>query len=290
MCSQQPQQITVIDATRDLDDLSFQSQAFYLGDCIEVMKRFPSDTVDLIYADPPYNLSKHGLKWADTDNNGKKRQKSGGDYYMMKEAWDMFPESDYRQFSVEWLKETTRLLRPGGSIYVSCTYHNVGDLLVILRELELKCLNIIVWEKTNPHPNLTRRMFTHSCEFVLFFAKGKKWTFNYEDMKGFSKNGGQMKDVWHLPLCQGFEKIKRDDRRAAHPTQKPEALLERIILASSKRGDLVLDPFSGTGTTAFVAERFGRRWIGIDNNMNYISLSVERLRKVQAALGKEDKS
>ncbi len=280
------QPITVIDATRNLDNLSFQSQTFYLGDCIEVMKRFPSDSIDLVYADPPYNLSKHGLKWA--DHNGQKRQKSGGNYYMMKEAWDMFPESDYRQFSVGWLKETTRLLRPGGSIYVSCTYHNVGDLLVILRELELKCLNIIVWEKTNPHPNLTRRMFTHSCEFVLFFAKGKNWTFNYEDMKGFSKNGGQMKDVWHLPLCQGRERIKRDDRRAAHPTQKPEALLERIILASSKQGDLVLDPFSGTGTTAFVAERFGRRWIGIDNNMNYISLSVERLRKVQIAIRKEE--
>lgn len=286
MCSQERQPIVVIDATRDLDNLPFQSNTFYLGDCIEVMKRFPSESIDLIYADPPYNLSKHGLKWA--DNNGPNRRKAGGNYYMMKETWDMFSESDYRQFSVEWLKEAERLLRPGGSIYISCTYHNVGDLLVILKELELKCLNIVVWEKTNPHPNLTRRMFTHSCEFVLFFAKGKNWTFNYEEMKGFSKNGGQMKDVWHLPLCQGAERIKRDDGRATHPTQKPVALLERIILASSEQGDLVLDPFSGTGTTAFVAERFGRRWIGIDNNTNYISLSVERLRKVQAALGKED--
>jgi site-specific DNA-methyltransferase (adenine-specific) len=286
VCYQEPQPIMVIDATRDLDNLPFQSHTFYLGDCIKVMKRFPSESIDLVYADPPYNLSKHGLKWA--DNDGPNRRKSGGNYYMMKEAWDMFPESDYRRFSVEWLKEAERLLKPGGSIYVSCTYHNVGDLLVILRELELKCLNIIVWEKTNPHPNLTRRMFTHSCEFVLFFAKGKNWAFNYEEMKRLSKNGRQMKDVWRFPLCQGFERIKGENGRAAHPTQKPTALLERIILASSKQGDLVLDPFSGTGTTAFVAERFCRKWIGIDNNTNYISLSVERLNNVQVALGKED--
>lgn len=285
MCYQEVKPIAVIDATSNLDNLPFQSCVLYLGDCIEVMKYFPGESIDLVYADPPYNLSKYGLKWS--DKQGADRQKSGGNYYMMKETWDMFEESDYRRFSVQWLKEVKRLLRPGGSLYVSCTFHNVGELLVILSDLELRCLNVIVWEKTNPHPNLTRRMFTHSCEFVLFFVKGKNWTFHYEEMKKYSANGGQLKDVWRLPLCQGAERIKRADGRAAHPTQKPEALLERIISASSKPGDLVLDPFSGTGTTALVAEQLGRKWIGIENERHYISLSVERLKKVQGALRKE---
>jgi len=286
VCYRESKPITVIDATSDLDSLPFRPCVLYRGDCIEVMKCFPDESIDLVYADPPYNLSRHGLKWSDKQGAG--RRKSGGNYYMMKETWDMFEESDYRRFSVQWLAEVKRLLKPGGSLYVSCTYHNVGELLVILRDLGLKCLNVIVWEKTNPHPNLTRRMFTHSSEFVLFFAKGKKWTFHYEEMKKYSANGGQLKDVWRLPLCQGAERIRRADGRAAHPTQKPQALLERIISASSRRGDLVLDPFLGTGTTALVAEQLGRKWIGIENDTNYISLSVERLKKVQGAFRKED--
>lgn len=255
----------------------------YQGDCIKILnEKIDSESIDLIYADPPYNLSGKGLRWI--EKNNERRKKSGGNYYMMKEEWDMFEESAYQKFSIAWLKECKRALKPGGSIYVSCTYHNVGDLLVIMKNLGLKCLNVIVWEKTNPHPNLTRRMFTHASEFVLYFAKGKNWVFNYDEMKKFSGNGKQLKDVWKFPLCQGKERVKGPNGRAAHPTQKPEALLERLIRASSKPGDLVLDPFLGTGTTAVVAERLDRKWIGIENNKKYVDMAKKRLSRLQKQL------
>lgn len=267
---------------REDNKFNFQHNVIYFGDSRNIMKHFPEESVDLIYADPPYNLSGNGLTWTDRSKNSRK--KAGGDFYMMKEDWDTFEESVYRNFSIEWLREAKRVLKAGGSIYVSVTYHNVGELLVIMKGLGLKCLNVIVWEKTNPHPNLTRRMFTHSSEFVLFFAKDKNWTFNYEEMKQFGGNGKQLRDVWKFPLCQGKERIKGSSGRAAHPTQKPEALLERIIRASSEPGDLVLDPFLGTGTTAVVADRLSRKWIGIENQQSYIDLAVARLKNAQRAL------
>lgn len=271
-----------IKVTSKTEGFLFQPNTIYLGDCIEVMKNFPSGSIDLIYADPPYNLSGKGLTWV--EESGERRKKAGGNYYMMKEEWDMFEESAYRNFSIAWLKECKRILKSGASIYVSCTYHNVGELLVIMKNLSLKCLNVIVWEKTNPHPSLTRRMFTHACEFVLYFAKGKNWIFNYDAIKKFSDNSKQLRDVWRFPLCQGKERIKGPNGRAAHPTQKPEALLERIIRASSNPGDLILDPFLGTGTTAVVAEKLGRKWIGIENKKKYVDLSIQRLSKVQKSL------
>ncbi len=245
------------------------------GDCVEWMGRLPGGCIDLIFADPPYNLSGTNMQW-----RGKGM---GGDWYKVNEKWDTLAPEAYESFTRSWLEQSNRLLRPGGSIYVSCTQHNLAVLLVTLEALGLRRNNVITWHKPNPMPSMTRRTFTHASEFVLFFSKGSGWTFNYDELKRINpeqrKDGKprQMRDVWTIPLCQGRERLKGPDNRALHPTQKPEALLERIIVASSRPGDIVLDPFMGTGTTAVVAERLGRRWVGIERDETYRNAARDRL-------------
>lgn len=250
---------------------------FYCGDCREILKKEISDeSIDLIFADPPYNLSGNGLKW---QNKGM-----GGDWYMVNEKWDKMTDSEYLKFTQEWLKECHRVLKPHGSIYISCTYHNIGELILTLKALGFSPRNIITWHKSNAMPSMTKRSFTHSCEYVLFFSKGKNWIFNYTDLKKINpdktKDGleKQMRDLWIIPVCQGKERIRGEKGKAAHPTQKPEKLLERIILASSNEGDVVLDPFLGSGTTAVVAQRFDRKWIGVESEEKYIKITEKRLK------------
>lgn len=249
----------------------------YKGDCREILKKeIPIESIDLIFADPPYNLSGNGLKW--------KNKGLGGDWFMVNEKWDKMTESEYLKFTQEWLNECKRVLKPHGSIYISCTYHNIGELIITLKALSFTPRNIITWHKNNAMPSMTKRSFTHSCEYVLYFTKGKKWIFNYFELKKINpdktKDGSekQMRDLWIMPVCQGKERIRDKTGRAAHPTQKPENLLERIILASSNKGDMVLDPFLGSGTTAFVAEKLGRKWIGIETDDKYIKVAEKRIR------------
>ncbi len=250
------------------------------GDCVSEMARLPDRCIDLVFADPPYNLSGKAMQW-----RGKAM---GGDWYKVNETWDVLSADDYAAFTRGWLEQVRRLLRPSGSLYVSCTQHNLGVLLVTLEALAMRLVNIIVWQKPNAMPSMTRRTFTHSTEFVLFFAKGKGWTFNYEDIKRINperrKDGKrrQMRDVWTIPVCQGQERLKGPDNRALHPTQKPEKLLERIIIASSNPGDVVLDPFMGSGTTAVVAERLGRRWVGIERDQRFREAALARIGRAQA--------
>ncbi|MDD5433624.1 MAG: site-specific DNA-methyltransferase [Candidatus Pacebacteria bacterium] len=246
------------------------------GNCVEVMeKEIPNGSIDLIFADPPYNLSGNGLKWVGN--------KTGGDWFMVNEKWDKMTETEYLKFTKDWLNACKKVLKLNGSIYVSCTYHNIGELITVLKLLEFTPRNIITWHKNNAMPSMTRRSFTHSCEYVLFFSKGKKWTFNYSDIKKMNpdkaKDGSekQMRDLWIMPVVQGKERIKDKTGRAAHPTQKPENLLERIILASSNKNDIVLDPFLGSGTTAVVAKRLDRKWIGIETENKYIKIAEKRL-------------
>ena len=246
------------------------------GNCVEVMeKEIPNGSIDLIFADPPYNLSGNGLKWVGN--------KTGGDWFMVNEKWDKMTETEYLKFTKDWLNACKKVLKPNGSVYVSCTYHNIGELITVLKLLEFTPRNIITWHKNNAMPSMTRRSFTHSCEYVLFFSKGKKWTFNYSDIKKMNpdkaKDGSekQMRDLWIMPVVQGKERIKDKTGRAAHPTQKPENLLERIILASSNKNDIVLDPFLGSGTTAVVAKRLDRKWIGIETENKYIKIAEKRL-------------
>jgi len=202
---------------------------------------------------------------------------------MMDEDWDKMTESEYFQFTKKWINACKRVLKDNGSIYISCTYHNIAEVMIILKYLGFKINNVIVWKKTNAMPNMTKRLFTHSMEFVIWAVKGKKWIFNYEELKLINpirqKNGSlkQMRDIWEMPLVQGKERLHDKNGRALHPTQKPEEMLRRIIIASSNKGDTILDPFLGSGTTAVVARQLGRNWVGIEKNTKYISAAKTRL-------------
>lgn len=248
----------------------------YQGDCIKVLnEKVDEKSIDLIFADPPYNLSGNGLKW--------EGNKTGGDWYMVNEEWDKMTAPEYMQFTRKWIGACHKTLKDVGSIYIACSYHNIGEVMVVLRQLNFKINNIITWYKTNAMPNMTRRVFTHSTEFVVWAVKGSGWTFNYEKMKEINpqkqKDGNlkQMRDFWELPLVQGKERLFGKDGKAIHPTQKPEEMLKRIILASSNEGDIVLDPFIGSGTTAVVAESLDRKWIGIEREKKYVNLTNKRI-------------
>lgn len=249
------------------------------GDCIPILETYiNAETINLIFADPPYNLSGANL---DLRNN-----RTGGAFYKVNEEWDTFNYNDYVTFTSKWLIGCHRVLCPNGSIYISCTQHNIGEILTEARKIGFKLNNILTWYKTNSMPNITKRTFTHSTEFVCWFVKGKNWIFNYNDVKEFNPNRTkdgtkkQMRDFLdfiEIPIVQGNERIKGENGRAAHPTQKPEKLLELIILASSNKNDIVLDPFFGTGTTGKVAEKLNRNWIGIEKNEYYIKIAKERI-------------
>jgi len=247
----------------------------HLGDCIDVLKKIPPSSVDLVFADPPYNLSGRKMKLIGN--------KTGGDWYMMNEEWDRMTTKEYLNFTGEWIKLCKRVLKENGSIYVCSSYHNIGEILMTLKQNGFDTRNIITWYKTNAMPNLTHRTFTHASEYVIFATKGKKWIFNYDKIKQINpkrtKDGSlkQMRDVWVIPLVQGKERLKNENGRAVHPTQKPEEMLRRIIIASSNKGDIVLDPFIGSGTTAVVAEKLKRHWIGIEKKKRYVELANERI-------------
>ena len=251
------------------------------SDCIEALnKHVDLESIDLIFADPPYNLSGNGLKW--------RSNKTGGDWYMMDENWDKMAIPEYITFTRQWIGACNGVLKNNGSIYISCSYHNLGEVITVLKQLNMKINNIITWYKTNAMPNMTKRVFTHSTEFIVWATKGKGWTFRYEEIKEINtekqKDGSskQMRDMWALPLVQGRERIRGNDGRALHPTQKPEEMLRRIILASSSKNDIVLDPFLGTGTTIYIAQKYGRRWIGIEKEEKYIQIAKKRMGKLQA--------
>ena len=250
----------------------------YKGDCIKILNtKVDKSSIDLIFADPPYNLSGNGLEW--------KRNKTGGDWFMVNEHWDKMTAPEYMQFTRKWIGACNKALKNIGSIYIACSYHNISEVMIVLKQLDFKINNIITWYKTNAMPNMTRRVFTHSTEFVIWAVKGSGWTFNYEKIKEINpekrKDGSskQMRDFWELPLVQGKERLHGENGKALHPTQKPEEMLKRIILASSNKGDIVLDPFLGSGTTAVVAKALSRNWIGVEKEKKYVDLANSRIKK-----------
>lgn len=241
----------------------------HVGDCIEMMSRISNEKIHLILTDPPYNASEGGVN---LPNN-----KTGGAYYKVNEKWDKFGDySNYLDFTKAWIKEADRILTPNGSIMVCGSLHNIGEVIIALKELNYKFINLITWKKTNPMPSITKRTLTHSTEFIVWFAKGSGWTFNYKNMKKYAQ-GKQLRDVWEFPVCQGKERIKGKNGRAAHPTQKPLEIFKRLIEMASNEEDTVLDPFIGSGTTAIASELLNRKWIGVDNNNEYIKIANYRI-------------
>jgi modification methylase len=241
------------------------------GDSIEVMGRMAEASVDLVFADPPYNLQLGG------DLHRPDNSRVDG----VEEAWDKFADfATYDRFTLDWLAAARRVLKPDGSLWVIGSYHNIYRVGTILQDLGFWILNDIVWRKSNPMPNFRGRRFTNAHETMLWCARAQdaSYTFNYQSMKALNEDL-QMRSDWVLPLCGGAERLKRDGKKA-HPTQKPEALLHRVLLASSNPGDLVLDPFFGTGTTGAVAKRLGRRWIGIERDKEYAKLARARIKAV----------
>jgi modification methylase len=239
------------------------------GDCIEELARLPEKSVDLVFADPPYNLQLRGELWRPNLTRVD----------AVDDAWDQFSSFEqYDYFTEQWLKGCRRVLKDTGTLWVIGTYHNIYRVGKILMDLGYWILNDVVWVKTNPMPNFRGVRLTNAHETLLWAKKSetqKKYTFNHHEMKRY--NGGkQMRSDWYLPLCTGAERLKVNGEKA-HTTQKPEALLERVIVASSVPGDVVLDPFFGSGTTGAVAKRLGRHWIGIENDEGYVRVAQERL-------------
>ena len=244
------------------------------GDCVEAMNALPAASVDLIFADPPYNLQ--------LENELRRPNNSKVD--AVDDAWDQFSSlAEYDYFTREWLTAARRVLKESGAIWVIGSYHNIFRVGAIMQDLGFWMLNDVIWRKTNPMPNFRGRRFTNAHETLIWAAKSreqKSYTFNYEAMKQLNDEL-QMRSDWHLPICSGGERLKDESGTKAHSTQKPEALLHRVLLSSTNPGDVVLDPFFGSGTTGAVARRLGRRFIGIERDPNYIKLARKRIEEVE---------
>ncbi|WP_028970420.1 site-specific DNA-methyltransferase [Sphingomonas sp. URHD0057] len=239
------------------------------GDCIDEMSKLPDRSVDMIFADPPYNLQLGGDLF----------RPEGARVDAVDDDWDKFDSlATYDNFTRDWLEQARRILKDTGTIWVIGSYHNIYRVGALLQDAEFWILNDIVWRKSNPMPNFRGTRFTNAHETLLWCAKDEKarYTFNYRAMKALNEDL-QMRSDWYLPICAGPERVKGADGAKAHPTQKPEALLYRILLACTKPGDVVLDPFFGTGTTGAVARRLGRRWIGIERETAYVKVARERI-------------
>ena len=239
------------------------------GDCIDVMNSLPEASVDLIFADPPYNLQ---LK-ADLHRPDNSKVDAVDD------AWDQFSSfAAYDKFTQDWLKAARRLLKPNGAIWVIGSYHNIFRVGATLQNEGFWILNDVVWRKSNPMPNFRGKRFTNAHETMIWASKseGGKYTFNYEALKALNE-GVQMRSDWVMPICTGHERLKDNNGNKAHPTQKPEALLHRILVGCTNPGDVILDPFFGTGTTGAVAKMLGRDFIGIEREESYRKVAQKRL-------------
>jgi len=244
----------------------------HVGDCVAQLRKMPDASVDLVFADPPYNLQLDGdlLRPNNSVVDG------------VHQAWDKFASfADYDAFCRAWLGECRRVLKPDGAIWVIGSYHNIFRLGAQLQDLGFWIQNDIVWRKTNPMPNFRGKRFTNAHETLIWAGRDEhaRVTFNYEALK-CANDDLQMRSDWLFPICSGPERLKGTDGRKAHPTQKPEALLYRILQATTQPGDVVLDPFFGTGTTGAVAKRLGRHWIGLERDKGYAKEATRRIERV----------
>src|SRR6266581_7361994 len=252
-----------------------ESARIVVGDCVAEMAKIAASSVDLVFADPPYNLQLQGdLKRPDDSRVDA-----------VDNDWDKFSSfAAYDEFTRNWLLACRRVMKPAATLWAIGSYHNIFRVGAILQDLGFWILNDVVWRKTNPMPNFRGRRFTNAHETLIWCAKHRdaRYTFNYEAMKALNDDL-QMRSDWLIPLCGGPERLRDGEGRKAHPTQKPEALLHRVLLASTRPGDIVLDPFFGTGTTGAVAKRLGRRFIGIEQDPDYAALARRRIASVRPA-------
>jgi len=257
--------------------VSFQSAAssrIVVGDCVAEMAKLPAATADLVFADPPYNLQLQGdLKRPDDSRVDA-----------VDDEWDKFASfSAYDDFTRAWIAACRRVMKPSATLWVIGSYHNIFRVGTVLQDLGFWILNDIVWRKSNPMPNFRGRRFTNAHETLIWAARDparRGYTFNYEALKA-GNDDIQMRSDWFIPLCTGEERLKDGDGKKLHPTQKPESLLARVLLASSRPDDLVLDPFCGTGTTGAVARRLRRRFIGIERQADYAGAAERRIAAVE---------
>jgi len=253
---------------------SREAARILVGDCVAEMAKLTAGSVDLVFADPPYNLQLQGdLKRPDDSKVDA-----------VDDDWDKFSSfAAYDDFTRAWLLACRRVMKPSGTLWVIGSYHNIFRVGSILQDLGFWILNDVVWRKTNPMPNFRGRRFTNAHETLIWAARepgAKGYTFNYEALKA-GNDGVQMRSDWTIPLCTGEERLKGRDGKKLHPTQKPEGLLARVILSASRPDDLVLDPFSGTGTTGAVAKRLGRRFIGVERDASYAKAAEARIAAVE---------
>jgi len=257
----------------DADRANLPVDTILVGDCIAHMDALPAGSVDLIFADPPYNLQlEEGLTRPDQSKVDA-----------VDDDWDKFESfAHYDRFTRGWLKAARRVLKPNGALWVIGSYHNIFRVGAALQDLEFWLLNDVIWRKANPMPNFRGTRFTNAHETLIWAARDKasRVTFNYEAMKQ-ANDDTQMRSDWLFPLCTGAERLTDSDGDKVHPTQKPEALLHRIFNATTKPGDLVLDPFFGTGTTGAIAKRLGRKFIGIERDTTYVAAALKRIAAVK---------
>jgi modification methylase len=243
------------------------------GDCIEAMDALPAESVDLVFADPPYNLQ---LK-------GELHRPDNSKVDAVDDHWDQFDSFRvYDDFSKEWLRAARRILKPNGAIWVIGSYHNIFRVGTALQDAGFWILNDVIWRKSNPMPNFRGMRLTNAHETMIWAGKSEKSrpTFNYEALKALN-DGVQMRSDWVLPICNGHERLKDSDGNKAHPTQKPESLLHRVLIGSTNVGDVVLDPFFGSGTTGAVAKKLGRNFIGIEREEAYRTVATKRIADIR---------
>ena len=244
-----------------------------LGDSLKIMKTIPSKSVDLIFADPPYNLQLKDTLYRPDQTTVE----------AVTQDWDKFNTyKEYDNFTEQWLKESKRILKKGGALWVIGSYHNILRVGTSIQNHGFWILNDIIWHKTNPMPNFRGTRFTNAHETLLWCTTSReaKYTFNYQNLKELN-DGKQMRSDWYIPICSGKERLRENNNQRSHPTQKPEALMYRIILSSTNKGDIILDPFLGSGTTAVVAKKLQRNFIGIEQDKEYISLAKKRLKQTK---------
>ncbi len=249
---------------------STQSYRVLTGDCVAAMEQLPASCVDLVFADPPYNLQ--------LQSDLKRPDDSRVD--AVDDDWDKFESfKTYDAFTRDWLAACRRVMKPAATIWVIGSYHNIFRVGAIMQDLGFWILNDVIWRKTNPMPNFRGRRFTNAHETLIWAARepnARGYTFNYEILKAGNEDV-QVRSDWTIPLCTGEERLKGKDGKKLHPTQKPEALLARVLLSSSRLDDLVLDPFCGTGTTGAVARRLSRRFVGCERDPSYAKAAEKRI-------------